>query len=76
MTGGLEALPAWSEPFASEARAALERALPLGVVDREAAFGGTDGSGVRVAIIDFGGGSGAPGSGRTPSHEHGGRDRR
>ena len=54
MTTGLEALPAWSEPFASEARAALERALPLGVVDREAAFGGTDGSGVRVAIIDSG----------------------
>ena len=54
MTAGLEALPAWSEPFASEARAALERAVPLGVVDREAAFGGTDGSGVRVAIVDSG----------------------
>jgi subtilisin len=54
MTAGLDALPAWSEPFAIEARAALERALPLGVVDREAAFGGTDGSGVRVAIIDSG----------------------
>jgi subtilisin family serine protease len=54
MTPGLDALPAWSEPFATEARAALERALPLGVVDREAAFGGTDGSGVRVAIIDSG----------------------
>ena len=54
MTPGLEALPAWSEPFATDARAALERALPLGVVDREAAFGGTDGSGVRVAIIDSG----------------------
>ena len=32
MTAGLDALPAWSEPFAIEsAAAALERALPLGV---------------------------------------------
>ena len=53
MTHGLEALPAWSEPFATDARAARASAA-AGVVDREAAFGGTDGSGVRVAIIDSG----------------------
>jgi subtilisin family serine protease len=47
-------LPAWSEPFARHGRAALERDLPLGRLDRATAFGGTDGSGVRVAIIDSG----------------------
>ena len=75
MTHGLEALPAWSEPFATDARAALERALPLGIVDREVAFGGTDGSGVRVAIIDSGSGGGPPGGGRPTPDEHGGRGR-
>jgi subtilisin len=54
MTIGLDRLPAWGEPFAGGARASLERGLPLGPMDREAAFGGTDGSGVRVAIIDSG----------------------
>ena len=54
MTTGLDRLPAWSEPFAEDARAALDRALPLGPVDREEAFGASDGSGVRVAIIDSG----------------------
>ena len=54
MTLGLDRLPAWGEPFAGDARASLERGLPLGPMDREAAFGGTDGSGVRVAIIDSG----------------------
>jgi len=54
MTPGVDALPAWSEPFAGEARAALQRALPLGTLDRDAAFGRSDGSGVRVAIIDSG----------------------
>jgi subtilisin family serine protease len=50
----LHRLPAWSEPFAGDARANLERGLPLGIIDREAAFGGSDGSGIRVAIIDSG----------------------
>jgi subtilisin family serine protease len=54
VTTGLDRLPAWSEPFAGDARAALERALPLGPVDRDEAFGASDGSGVRVAIIDSG----------------------
>jgi subtilisin family serine protease len=54
MTAGFDRLPAWSEPFAEDARSALGRALPLGPVDRDAAFGASDGSGVRVAIIDSG----------------------
>ena len=54
MTIGLDRLPAWSEPFAGDSRGRLERGLPLGTMDREAAFGGSDGSGVRVAIIDSG----------------------
>jgi subtilisin family serine protease len=54
VTTGLARLPAWSEPFAEDARAALDRALPLGPVDRDEAFGASDGSGVRVAIIDSG----------------------
>lgn len=47
-------LPAWSEPFVIERRADLQRLGPFGVLDREAAFGGSDGSGVRVAIVDSG----------------------
>jgi subtilisin len=49
-------LPAWSEPFTADRRATLLRAAALGeaVVDREWAFGGSDGSGVTVAIIDSG----------------------
>jgi subtilisin family serine protease len=54
MTLGLDRLPAWSEPFAGDARGSLERGLPLGTLERQAAFGGADGSGVRVAIIDSG----------------------
>ena len=54
MSLGLDRLPAWSEPFAEDARSSLERGLPLGPMDREEAFGGSDGSGVRVAIIDSG----------------------
>jgi subtilisin family serine protease len=45
--------PAWSEPFAADRRAALERRPPL-AVDRAALFGGTDGRGVTVAIVDSG----------------------
>jgi len=54
MTGPYVRLPAWSEPFADGSRSGLDRALPLGSMDRAAAFGGSDGSGVRVAIIDSG----------------------
>ena len=54
MSGTGEPLPAWSEPFAVDRRAALDRVLPFGRLDREAAFGGTDGRGVRVALIDSG----------------------
>jgi subtilisin len=54
MSVGLDRLPAWSEPFAGDARASLERGLPLGPMDRDDAFGGSDGRGVRVAIIDSG----------------------
>jgi subtilisin family serine protease len=47
-------LPAWSEPFITGRRDALDRARPIGAVDRDLAFGGSDGSGVTVAIIDSG----------------------
>jgi subtilisin family serine protease len=47
-------LPAWSEPFAGPDRARLARARPFGTVARAAAFGGTDGGGQRVAIVDSG----------------------
>ena len=51
-----EILPAWSEPFTTDHRAALLRAATLEAngVDRDWAFGGSDGSGVTVAIIDSG----------------------
>ena len=47
-------LPAWSDAFAPGSRARLGRDLPLGQVDRAAAFGDSVGSGIRVAIIDSG----------------------
>lgn len=47
-------LPAWSGPFVGDRRAELERIVPLVGLDREAAFGGVDGTGVTVAIIDSG----------------------
>ncbi len=47
-------LPAWSEPFTGERRVALGRIPPLGAVDRAWAWGGADGAGVTVAIIDSG----------------------
>ena len=46
--------PAWSEAFAADRRAALDRERPLGRLDREAIFGDADGRGVRVAVIDSG----------------------
>jgi len=47
-------LPAWSEPFAPEARERLIRSAALRQVDREWAWGGATGAGVKVAIIDSG----------------------
>lgn len=47
-------LPAWSEAFASDARAGLIRAAPLGRLDRATVFGDADGRGVTVAIVDSG----------------------
>jgi subtilisin len=47
-------LPAWSEPFVGDRRERLERLVPITGMDREAAFGGADGTGVTVAIVDSG----------------------
>jgi subtilisin len=47
-------LPAWSEPFIPEAREKLIRAAQLGLMDRDWAWGGATGAGVKVAIIDSG----------------------
>lgn len=47
-------LPAWSEAFAGPTRDGLVRTLPIGPLDRATVFGGSDGRGVRVAIIDSG----------------------
>jgi subtilisin len=49
-----ERLTAWSEAFAADQRARLDRPLPLGRLDRAAVFGDADGRGVRVAIVDSG----------------------
>lgn len=55
-----EALPAWSEPFAAGQRKALARVSPFASFDRQAAWGGSDGSGVTVAVIDSGVEAGHP----------------
>jgi subtilisin len=47
-------LPAWTEPFLPEAREKLMRAAALRQLDREWAWGGATGAGVKVAIIDSG----------------------
>jgi len=47
-------LPAWSEPFVGERRELLRRAVPFASVSREWAWGGADGSGMTVAIVDSG----------------------
>jgi subtilisin family serine protease len=47
-------LPAWSEPFIGDGRARLERLVPIPGLDRERVFGGADGAGITVAIVDSG----------------------
>ena len=47
-------LPAWSEPFAEDARANLARLAGVPRIDREWAWGGSTGKGVTVAILDSG----------------------
>jgi subtilisin len=47
-------LPAWSEPFSPEARSRLARLPALDAIDRDWAWGGATGAGVRVAIVDSG----------------------
>jgi subtilisin len=49
-----QTLPAWSEPFADDHRAALRRLAPFDRIDRAWAFGAGDGEGVAVAIVDSG----------------------
>jgi subtilisin family serine protease len=45
--------PAWSEPFDRQRRPGLSRIAPVRV-DREAVFGGANGRGVTIAIVDSG----------------------
>jgi subtilisin family serine protease len=47
-------LPAWSEPFVGERRAALDAPRPFRNVDRAWAWGGATGRGQTVAVIDSG----------------------
>jgi subtilisin family serine protease len=47
-------LPAWSEPFIGERRAALGERRPFGALERDWAWGGTTGAGQVVAIVDSG----------------------
>lgn len=47
-------LPAWSEPFAGDRRTRLSHLPPFGRLGRDWAWGGSDGSGCTVAIIDSG----------------------
>jgi len=52
-----EPLPAWSEPFSADHRAALRRLAPLAgieAIDRAWAFGAGDGDGIVVAVVDSG----------------------
>lgn len=52
--GGLNVLPAWSDPFLAASRQQLRHALPFPLYDREWAWGGASGAGVKVAVIDSG----------------------
>jgi subtilisin len=46
--------PAWSSPFQAEALRPVAAPGPLGEIDRQWAWGGSLGKGVRVAVIDSG----------------------
>ena len=46
--------PAWSSQFVASALRELKAAGPLGGIDREWAWGGSTGRGVRVAVVDSG----------------------
>jgi len=46
--------PAWTSPFARETLRSLSRTVPLDDITPEWAWGGSTGSGVRVAVIDSG----------------------
>ena len=46
--------PAWSAQFASDALRELDSIGPLGGIDREWAWGGSRGAGIRVAVVDSG----------------------
>jgi subtilisin len=52
--------PAWSSAFAPDALRRLNPILPLDDVDREWAWGGSTGKGVKVAVIDSGVDAGHP----------------
>ena len=54
-----EALPAWSLPREAAARISMENPLPQRV-DREWAFGGATGAGIKVCILDSGVETGHP----------------
>ena len=53
-SGSLGFLPAWSDPFVAASREQLRHALPFPAYDREWAWGGANGAGIKVAIIDSG----------------------
>lgn len=54
MSHGEAGLPAWSTPFLADQRDRLRRALPLGRLERDWAFGDGSGDGITVAIVDSG----------------------
>ncbi len=54
MTHSDVGLPAWSAPFAEQARGGLDRQRPFGPLGRDWAFGDSGGDGVTVAIVDSG----------------------
>ena len=49
-----QAVPAWSAPFLAQSRGTHPHATPFDGFDRERAWGGATGGGVRVAVVDSG----------------------